>query len=221
MNKKYYIEYNLLNIDNNEDEIREKILSAINYKINSICVPYIHTKMCKFLVKNADIVVSNAIDYPMGVSDSMSRQEMIINHISNGAQQVNIVIQNPYLSSKKYDKIRADIKGNIEVCQKKNIKLRYYLEYRVFTHQTLTKICNILLENGINEIYVSTGYMIDDPNDNIIASVLLKEKTGITTVFNGKIWTENHVKNLLKNNITNISVHSLESLKLLSENLPL
>lgn len=221
MNKKYNIEYNLLDIDNNEDEIREKILSAINCKIQSICVPYIHTKTCKLLTKNTDIIVSNAIDYPMGASDSISRQEMINNHINNGAEQINIVIQNPYLSSRKYDKIRTDIKGNFEICQKKNIKLKYYLEYRVFTHQTLTKVCNIFLENNINEIYVSTGYMLDDPNDNLIAAVLLKEKTGIETIFNGKIWTKKHIENLVKNNITNISVSSLESLKLLSEGLSL
>jgi deoxyribose-phosphate aldolase len=221
MNKKYYIEYNLLDIDNNEDEIREKILSAISYRIQTICVPYIHTKMCKFLVKNTDIIVSNAVDYPLGASDLMSRQEMISNHIGNGAEQINIVIQNPYLSSRKYDKIRADIKSNLEICEKKNVKLRYYLEYRVFTHQTLTKVSNIFLENNIKEIYVSTGHMLDDPNDNITASVLLKEKTGIETIFNGKIWTKKHVENLIKNKINNISVYNSESLKLLSENLPI
>jgi deoxyribose-phosphate aldolase len=221
MNKKYDIEYSLLDIDNNEDEIKEKILSAINFNIHSICVPYIHTKMCKFLIKNTNIIVSNAVDYPMGASDSISRQEMINNHIDNGAEQINIVIQNPYLSSRKYDKIRADIKSNLEICQKKIVKLKYYIEYRIFTHQTLTKVCNIFLENNLNEIYVSTGHMLDDPSDNLIASVLLKEKTGINTIFNGKIWTKKHVENLVKNNIYNISVSSLESLKLLSENLPI
>jgi deoxyribose-phosphate aldolase len=213
------IEYNLCDLDSSDAEIKEKITKAIDFGIRSICVPYGYTKLCRSLTKNTTIIVANAIDYPLGLSDTGSRNNLISNAINNGAQKINVVIQNIYLANRKYDKIREDVQSNYKICQDKNVEITYYLEYRIFTHQALIKACLLLLENNINKVYVSTGYMIDNPEDNIIAAVLLNEKSKIKTVFNGNIWLKKHIDNLKKNHIMNISTNSLEGLRLLNQHL--
>jgi len=211
------IEYNLCDLDSSDIEIKEKITKAINFDISSICVPYGYTKLCRSLIKNTTIVVANAIDYPLGLSDTNSRNSLITNAINNGAQKINIVMQNVYLANRKYDKIREDVQSNYKICQDKNVEITYYLEYRIFTHQSLIKACLLLLENNISKVYVSTGYMIDNPEDNIIATVLLNEKSKIKTVFSGNIWLKKHIDNLKKNHIMDMSVNTLEGLRLLNQ----
>jgi deoxyribose-phosphate aldolase len=209
------IEYNLYNIDYNEIELKAKIEEAIKYSVSSISVPCAYTKLCKSLVKDTGIKIANPIDYPLGIMDTNSRGFAIKNAIDNGAQKINIVIQNNLLCSKKYDKIKQDIQNNNNICTEKNVDLNYYVEYRTFTHQSLIKACAILLENNIQKAYVSTGFMLDNPEDNLIATVLLKDKSKIQTIFTGNIWTVKHVENLRKNNISYVCTNSIESIKLI------
>jgi deoxyribose-phosphate aldolase len=210
-----YIEYALYDLDNNDVEIKSNLESAIQYQVNTISVPFALTKFCRVLTKGTNVLVANAIDYPLGISDTKTRNNAIENAIDNGAQKIELVLQNSYLSLKKYDKLRQDILSNLEICQKNNIELSFYLEYRIFTHQALIKACNLLTETGvIKKAYVSTGYMLDNIDDNIIAVILLKQKTNINTIFSGNIWTEQHVKTLIKNDINYIRLNNINSISL-------
>lgn len=207
-----YLEYAIYDLDNTEAEIKSNIELAIQQQVNDISVPFALTKFCKLLVKGTNILVSNAIDYPLGISDTKTRNNAILNAIDNGAQKIDLVLQNSYLNLKKYDKLKQDIISNLEICKKYNIELCFYLEYRTFTHQSLIKACNMLYETGsINNVYVSTGHMLDNIDDNIIAVILLKQKTNINTIFSGNIWTEQHVKTLIKNNINHIRFNNIYS----------
>ncbi len=210
-----YIEYQAYDLDDTEAEVKAKIEKALTYRIQTICVPYAYTKIAKNLAKNTTTIVANAIDYPLGISDTASRNSMVLNSIENGAQQINLVMQNNNLANKKYDKIKQDVQTNLEICAAKSVELNYYLEYRIFTHQSLIKICSILLESNIKKVYVSTGYLLDNPEDNLIATMLLKEKSNIDVVFSGNIWTKKHINNLHKNSISSVRTSTILGLDLL------
>jgi deoxyribose-phosphate aldolase len=212
-----YIEYALYDTDINEIELKQNVELAIINGANCISVPFAYTKQCRALAKDTPVIISNPIDYPLGLLDTPTRNTAILNSINNGAQKIEIVIQNNYLNFRKYEKIRQDIKSNLEICKANNVALYYYLEYRIFTHQALVKACGILQEFGLNMIYPSTGYMLDNIDDNIIATVLLHQKTGITAIFSGNLWNDRHVQSLKKNNIDSIRTNSINTLKLLGK----
>lgn len=212
-----YIEYALYDTDINEIELKQNVELAIINGANCISVPFSYTKQCRTLAKDTPVIISNPIDYPLGLLDTPTRNTAILNAINNGAQKIEIVIQNNYLNFRKYEKIRQDIKSNLEICKDNNVALYYYLEYRIFTHQALVKACGILQEFGLNMIYPSTGYMLDNIDDNIIATVLLHQKTGITAIFSGNLWNDRHVQSLKKNNIDSIRTNSINTLKLLGK----
>lgn len=209
-----YKEYALYDLDYSEIDIKTSIESMLNFGIDNISVPYFYTKLAKGIVTNyPTITISNAIDYPFGLSDIKTRNEAVSNAIDNGATKISLVLQNNYLSNKKYDKIRQDISSNLEICKKHNVDLIYYLEYRVFTHQSLIKACNLLLEANLDKVYVSTGHMLDEIHDNIIAVNLLKQKTNINPIFTANIWTKDHVALLKKNDISCIRFNNLNAVR--------
>lgn len=209
-----YKEYALYDLDYSEIDIKTSVESILNLGIDSISVPYFYTKLAKSITANySHISISNAIDYPFGVSDIKSRNEAVSNAIDNGADKISLVFQNNYLSNKKYDKLRQDISSNLEICKKHNVDLIYYLEYRIFTHQSLIKACNLLLEASIDKVYVSTGHMLDEIHDNIIAVNLLKQKTNINPIFTANIWTKDHVSLLRKNEISSIRFNNINAIK--------
>jgi deoxyribose-phosphate aldolase len=200
-------------MDFDENEIKLNLDKIKNYPVGCVSVPYFYTKNTKTALKETNIIVSNSIDYPLGILDTRSRNCSIVNSIENGAQKIELVFPNVFLSNKKYDKIRNDIKTNKQICDDHNVPLFIYLEYRVFTHQSLIKACDILKEFDINYAYASTGHMIDNIDDNIIATMLLSQKSNITTIFTGNIWTKEHSKKIDKHNISYIRTSSLESVK--------
>lgn len=208
-----YIEYSLYHMDFDENEIKLNLDKIKNYAISCVSVPYFYTKNTKATLKETNIIVSNSIDYPLGIMDTKSRNCAVLNSIENGAQKVELVFPNVFLANKKYDKIRNDIKSNKQICDDNNIPLFVYLEYRVFTHQSLIKACDILKEFNINYAYASTGHMIDNIDDNIIATVLLSQKSNITTIFTGNIWTKEHFKKIDKHNISHIRTNSITSIE--------
>lgn len=207
-----YKEYAIYDLDLSEEEIKILVEQSLQLNIQCISVPYYYLKMVKSIVGDK-IKISTAIDYPFGISDIKSRNQAINNAVDNGANQISVVFQNSYLSNKKYDKLRQDIAANIDICKKLNVPLIYYLEYRVFTHQALIKACNLLLESLLDKVYVSTGYMLDDINDNIIAVSLLKQKTNINCIFTANIWNKEHVNILKKNDIQLIRFNNLNSIR--------
>jgi deoxyribose-phosphate aldolase len=133
---------------------------------------------------------------------------------------ISIVMPSNYLVNRKYDKIREDIKQNIDIAKaaNPNINIRYILEYRRFDHSILAKICDILIHNNIYEIYPSTGLFIDDINDNIIASVFLTKKTGIKCILTGKVWTERQAKSIIDSGSYGISLNSIHGINFFKNN---
>jgi len=211
------IEYCLYDISLSDEEFKQNINSAISYKPKSVSVLSSYVRLAKNLLPE-DITLCSSIDYPLGTSDTKNRNMAIETSIKSGAKIINLVSQPYYFCNRKYDKFRDDIKSNLEICNKHSVELRYTLEYRVFTYELLYKVSQILLDIGVNTIYPSSGYLLDDINDNILATALINKKIPINIIANGNIWNISQIKTVYKANLFGIMVNSINALKLLSEN---
>lgn len=206
-----YIEYYSNSIDEKDIEIKNITDELVKLGINNSLNTYSSTK---FLTKNySDLNTGCLIDYPLASSDPNKRSEMINDAIKIGAKYVCITLPFYWIINRKYDKFRDDIKKNFDLCKQHNVDIRYILEYRKFDHTLLSKVCEILVLNEIKLIYPSTGLFIDNIDDNLIAASYLKQKTGIESIINGNIWTNNHVKSVIKSEHYGISCNNLSSIK--------
>jgi deoxyribose-phosphate aldolase len=213
-----YTEYCYFDISSNETEIKAIIGQAVKFPISSISVfsPYIKT--IKSLIPN-DIKLSSPIDYPLGLLDTKSRLSATECAIKQGVNTIDIVCPAYYLCNRKYDKFREDIKLLNTLCKNNGVELRYFLEYRIYNYELLYKISQILLDLEISTILPSSGYLLDDISDNVLASALINKKVAkINIIANGNIWNTNQVTMLEKSNLYGIRVNSLNGLSLLHKN---
>lgn len=207
-----YIEYYINAVDEKDLEIKQNIENLIQHvSIKNIVS---NNYQAKYIKKNFNnLNVGSFIDYPIASMEPSFRQEHIKNSLSQDLDFISITIQSYYLINRKYDKIRDDIKKNLDICQNK--ELRYILEYRKFDHQILAKACEILISCGVNIIYPSTGFFIDNLDDNILACQYLNKKTGINTIINGNTWTKKQIDQILKSNLYGFSSNNIYCLKLI------
>lgn len=213
-----YIDYIINDASITESEAKknlEYIFGSTNKEnlINSITTPIFLTKSIKNFLKEKKIdnsvTVSCLIDYPMGVSDIKTRLTAVDQAIIAGANCVDIVMPQNLAANRKYDKIREDIKQTLENTKNKDIKVRYMLEYRIFDHHCLKKICEIFDDFQIKYCFPSTGFFLDNISDNIIASTFLyKNSKNIHIISSGQFWNENHFKTIIKSGIYGIRTNS-------------
>lgn len=214
-----HTEYACYDISINEEEVKQNVASAMKMKPSVISVHPYSLSYVKNLLDDS-VLLSCVIDYPMGLNDTATRNSVISQIIAKHSR-VNIIdisIPSKLIVNRKYDKFREDIKANVEICQKHNIELRYMLEYRIFSHEILAKVCQILKTFDIKRVLPSSGFMLDDINDNIIAAKYLMAKTGIEVVCNGNIWHKTHIDNVHKSGVYGLRVNHLASLELLVKN---
>ena len=152
--------------------------------------------------------------------DLKSRAIATENAIKSGAKIIDIVGPSYYLCNRKYDKFREDIRVLKELCDQYSVSLRYFLEYRVFSYDLLYKAAQILLDNGIMTILPSTGYSLDEINDNILASALINKKIpNIKIICNGNIWQSKHLVSIEKAGLYGVRVNSINGLELIAQNM--
>jgi deoxyribose-phosphate aldolase len=208
-----YIDFAIINTEISESEAKTILQEIKNYTVNSITVPYYLIKSFKNLIPT-DNKLSCLIDYPLGIADIKSRRYSIEQANAAGACTVDISMPQNLAANRKYDKIREDIKVCSEYCNEKNIEMRYILEYRVFDHYCLKKICEIFDNNNIKFIYPSSGYFIDNLADNILASIFLHQNSkDLNVLCTGNMWCDKHFETMIKSGLFGFRTSSINSLK--------
>lgn len=212
-----YKEFALYDIAINELEIKNSIIEALKFDIEGISVLPMAVKAAKTYVHNK-ILLSCPIDYPMGLMDLKSRTHSVEQTIKLGANVIDLVVPSFFLCNRKYDKFREDIKTISSICLDHNVKLRYFLEYRIYSYDLLYKMSQILLDLGITHIFPSSGYLLDNIYDNLLAIALINKKVpNIKLICNGNIWHSDQCDMLKKANLYGLRVNTLHSLKLLKD----
>jgi deoxyribose-phosphate aldolase len=212
-----YIDYILNKTDENDTEARDGLVEALKTDaIDSITVPYHLIKIVKPFTQHIskNIELSCLVDYPLGLSDLKTRQFAVSQAIKNGATCVDVSMQQTLAANRKYDKIREDIKNIVDIGLDQNAKIRFVLEYRIFDHHCLKKICEIFENFNVQYIFPSSGYFIDNLADNIIASVFLHQNSKNLNIFcTGNIWTNKHFEMINKSGLFGLRINNVHSLR--------
>lgn len=211
------IEYSHYDLASSDAEIKEELTKVIKYNVSTISVLPQSLKLAKTTIPE-HIFLSCPIDYPTGSSDLKSRLSMCEYAIKNGCSKLDVVVPTHAVCNRKYEKFRDDIKSIVDMSSVYNISIRYILEYRIFTYETLYKIVQILETFGVQEIFPSSGFFLDNIMDNILAAGMINKKVPkMNIICNGNIWNFDQIGNITKLNLYGIRVNSLNGLDLISK----
>lgn len=217
-----HIDFALPYVDTNDTEVKQVVSDVLSYQstVGSITASHYYLKTIKNIIitKNSGVGLSCLIDYPIGVSDTKSRLISIEQAHKAGANMVDITMPQNLASNRKYDKIREDTKILSEYCLELSMIPRYVLEYRIFDHHCLKKMCEILDGFNIRHVFPSTAYFVDNLSDNLIASVFLYENSKDINIYaTGNAWTDKHFSIIEKTGLFGMRITSLPALRGLLE----
>lgn len=165
-----------------------------------------------------NVKISSIIDFPLGILQTDQRLDLIKQSIDSGADSIEIVMPSFLINNKQTPKIKNDIEKCYNLCADNHVDLHYILEYRSYNYSCLYRLIKILSKFNLNELYISTGYKLDDIYDHLIAiGIIRKEISETRIICNANIYNENHLELLENNKIESFRVKNTHILQTISQ----
>lgn len=136
-------------------DIKQICDDAIAYQTASVCIPPSFVKRAKEYVGDK-MAVCTVIGFPNGYNTTAVKVFETKDAISNGASEIDMVINIGDLKDQNYAAILAEIKAIKEACQDKILKV--IIETCLLTEEEKIKMCELVTEAGADYIKTSTGF---------------------------------------------------------------
>ena len=167
-----YIDHTLLKPDANKEQIKKIIEEAKEYDFASVCVNPTWVKFASEQLNDSDVKVCTVIGFPLGATTPEVKAFETRDAISNGADEIDMVINIGALKSGNLELLEQDIRAVVEASGEHLVKV--IIETSFLTDQEKVQACQISQKAGADYVKTSTGFSIGGAT---VADVALMRKT--------------------------------------------
>lgn len=137
------------------EQIKEICDDAIRFEVASACIPPSFVKRAKHYVGDR-LAICTVIGFPNGYSTKSTKVFETRVAISNGADEIDMVINLGDLKERNYDAILDELKSVKKACGGKILKV--IIETCLLTEQEKVKMCELVTKAKAEYIKTSTGF---------------------------------------------------------------
>ncbi len=149
------VDHTLLNQNATWDDIRQILDDAMRYETASACIPAAYVKQAAKYTEGK-LPICTVIGFPNGYHTTAVKVYETKDAVTNGADEIDMVINIGHLKDKKYQEIEEEIRQIHEACGGKILKV--IIETCLLTEEEKIKMCEIVTNAGAEYIKTSTGF---------------------------------------------------------------
>lgn len=150
-----HVDHTLLSQTATWEEIREILDEAMKYEAASACIPPSYVKQAAEYAQGK-LPICTVIGFPNGYSTKEAKVFEARDAITNGACEIDMVIQIGFLKDKRFGEMEEEIRAVRQACQDKVLKV--IIETCLLTREEKVKMCEIVTRAGADYIKTSTGF---------------------------------------------------------------
>lgn len=150
-----HVDHTLLLQPSTWEEIKQICDDAVKYGTASVCIPPSYVKQAAEYL-GGKVAVCTVIGFPNGYMTTATKEFETKDALSNGAAEIDMVINIGWLKDKKYDLLEAEIRTLKAACGDKILKV--IIETCLLTDEEKVKMCEIVTKAGADYIKTSTGF---------------------------------------------------------------
>ena len=150
------IDHTLLKAFATEKDIKKLCDEAIEYNFKSVCVNPANVKFAKELLKNSDVLVCTVIGFPLGANTIEVKAFETANAITNGADEIDMVINIAKAKEHNYDYIRDEISAVVSNASGKTVKV--IIETCYLSDEEKVEVCKAATLAKADFVKTSTGF---------------------------------------------------------------
>ncbi|MGE7662072.1 deoxyribose-phosphate aldolase [Peribacillus sp. NPDC097197] len=207
MNKAKLIDHTLLKADATEKEIVRLAEEAKEYGFASVCVNPQWVSLAAKELKGSDVKVCTVIGFPLGASTTAVKVFETQDAISNGAEEVDMVINIGLLKAGNDDAVEADMRAVANAAHGKAL-LKVIIETCLLTEEEKVRACQLVVNAGADYVKTSTGFSTGGAN---VEDVMLMRKVvgpNLGVKASGGIRDKNDLEKMAKAGATRIGASS-------------
>ena len=137
------------------EEIKLICDDAVKYGTASVCIPPSYVKQAGEYL-DGKMPVCTVIGFPNGYMTTAAKEFETKDALSNGASEIDMVINIGWLKDKKYDLVEEEIRTLKAACKDKILKV--IIETCLLTEEEKIRMCEAVTKAGADYIKTSTGF---------------------------------------------------------------
>ena len=149
------VDHTLLTQTATWEEIRQICDDGAAYGCASVCIPASYVKQAAEYLGDK-LPVCTVIGFPNGYSTTAVKVFETKDAISNGAKEIDMVINIGWAKDGRWDDLLHEIKAVKEACG--DLVLKVIIETCLLTDEEKVKLCQIVSDSGADYIKTSTGF---------------------------------------------------------------
>lgn len=206
-----YIDYSILKPQFNEQEIRENILAAINYKCRTVCISGSYIPIARQMCKDTGVDLCVVCDFPFGTASTASKVSQAEDIVKNGnILELDIVSNYGLLRSGKFREFTADIQAVVKLCHDFGTQVKVILETDALTDEEICTGVECCIQAGADFAKTSTGFFNEGREEGasvrVIDLMINQAKGRIKIKGAAKIRTREHFLTLIDMGIDRMGV---------------
>lgn len=152
-----YIEHTLLKQDASEKDLIKLFEEAKENEFLGVCVNPCYVKLAKEHLKDSNVKIVTVIGFPLGANTTEVKVFETQKAISDGADEIDMVINGTKLKDNDKDFIVSEIKAIKQACDRHNLKV--IIETDLLNKEEIVRACEYSVLGGADFVKTSTGFV--------------------------------------------------------------
>ena len=128
---------------------------GLKFGTASVCIPASFVRQAKEYV-GGRLPICTVIGFPNGYATTAAKSFMALDAVSNGADEVDMVINIGWAKEGRFDEIRDEIAAVKAACGNRILKV--IIETCLLTQEEKIQLCHVVSVSGADYIKTSTGF---------------------------------------------------------------
>ncbi len=168
------IDHTILKPEATPTEVEQVCKEAIEFEFASVCINPSFVSLAKNLLGGTNVKVCSVVGFPLGAMTTGSKIFEAAEAVTNGAQEVDMVINIGRLKAKDYGYVENEIRSVVDAAHLKGAIVKVIIEVCLLTDEEKEKACLLAKNAGADFVKTSTGF---SKGGATVADVTLMRKT--------------------------------------------
>ena len=151
------IDHTVLKPSASREDIEKLCEEARRFRFASVCVNPCYVPLCAQMLRMTSVKVCTVVGFPLGANRSEVKAFETERAISDGAQEVDMVINVGALKSKDHELVESDIRAVVEKCRSIVVS-KVIIEAALLTDEEKVTACTLAKAAGADFVKTSTGF---------------------------------------------------------------
>ncbi len=151
-----FIEHTNLQVTATPSAISKLCQEAKEYQFHGVCVHGCYVSLAQKELQGSDVKIVSVIGFPLGAMSSAAKMEEAKQNLSDGADEIDMVLNLGWLKGQCFEKVENDIAAVKMVVSDHPLKV--ILETCYLTDTEKVKACELAQQAGADFVKTSTGF---------------------------------------------------------------